>query len=473
MIRRRLLFLLSFLILRIRSSIRVKLLIVFIISIVAGILTNIILFEVLENRNVKKVYSYDHSYNEYEQYMQWVENEVKTRLDTDFNEITKQKPEGLNVFLVNKEGYKYDADEQLTNEQIDIYEYLKIRSENHQEYIYITPVQKHGRSLYLVGQGLLTLSYEEIRIYNEWLGVIGLIVFYIFFYFLTRIKIKQLEKLSKGFTELAEGNLSFRAKVKGKDEISQLAEQMNEMMDKLQTSKEEELRLQQFKTELITNVSHDLRTPLTSVIGYLSLLKDQMDMTNEDKAEYTEIAHKKAEQLSSLVNDLFEFTKLSNRDLPILKEPLSINQLLAQLLDEYEYMFTSHDMHVKKHIPSQNTVIHGDAQKLVRLFENMFRNAMDHGVKPGEIHVKLSVHERNAVIEIKNDSRNTLTKQECENIFERFYKKDESRSTGNGSGLGLAIAKEIVELHQGDIKAHSEDKKVTFIIMLPLSESKN
>ncbi|WP_322448925.1 sensor histidine kinase [Robertmurraya mangrovi] len=301
---------------------------------------------------------------------------------------------------------------------------------------------------------------------NPYLSIIGFIVFYTSFYLLTQIKILQLERLSRGFQEVKEGNLHYRAKVKGKDEISQLANQMNEMMDQLKKSQEEEKRLQTFKTELITNVSHDIRTPLTSVIGYLSLLQHKKDLSLTEQSEYVKIAHKKAEQLSILLDDLFEFTKLSNRDLPIQIEEIMLNQLMEQLLDEYEPIFKSNQMMIRKEIEHHPIFIFGDAQRLVRLFENLFRNSMEHGNTPGELYVKLSLFEDQVKIQLENDGE-PLTEEECEYIFDRFYKKDESRSKGKGSGLGLAISKEIVELHNGKIYAQSNNGKLTIVILFP------
>lgn len=467
MIVKQLRFLLRYIIIWIRSSIRVKLLIVFIISIIAGVGTNYVVTEISAKNNTKKVYSYRNSYDEYEKHMNKTLKRL-THIENNNSLQISEKTRNLNVFLVNIEGYKYSDNYQISGEKIDIYEYFRRASDDNVQgyYTYIAPVQIDGLNLYLIGEGQLILSYEEVHEYNQYLSVIGLIVFYASFYYLTRVKIKQLERLSYGFQEVAEGNLSFRAKVKGRDEISQLATQMNEMMDQLQSSREEEIRLQHSKTELITNVSHDLRTPLTSIIGFLSLVRDKKNLDAKEREEYIDIAHKKAKQLSSLVNDLFEFTKLSNRDFPLQREQISIFHLIAQLLDEYEPIFASDNIRVTKHLVSEKSYILGDPQRLVRLFENLFRNVLEHGAKPGDFFISMDNRDENIIIELENDSK-SFTEEESKQLFERFYKRDESRSKGRGSGLGLAISKEIVELHQGKISVQTVDTKIRFQIEFP------
>lgn len=263
--------------------------------------------------------------------------------------------------------------------------------------------------------------------------------------------------------------MGFRIKQKGQDEIASLTEHINNMAEELMNKMEKERRLEKQKNELITNVSHDLRTPLTSIIGYLRLLRDGKFENKEKSNEYIKIAFSKSQQLENLIEDLFEYTKLSDGNMSLTQQDVCINKLLGQLIDEITPQAESHGLSIVKKFPDELLYAFVDSEQTVRLFDNLLMNAIKYSKDNGDIQVFLQRHEHYLEVSIANQS-DEFTKEELENLFERFYKTDHSRSrVAEGSGLGLAIVKNIVELQGGEIKAEYENGVVQFIIWLPIS----
>src|SRR5699024_7894768 len=208
---------------------------------------------------------------------------------------------------------------------------------------------------------------------------------------------------------------------------------------------EKERQVERQKNELITNVSHDLRTPLTSILGYLHLLLDGKFENEEQRNEYVRIAFSKSEQLENLIEDLFAYTKLTDGNLILDRQDVCINKFLDQLIDEITPQAEKRGLSIVKSFPNEPLYAFVDSEQTVRLFENLLMNAINYSKDNGDIQVSLRKYQHYLEISIANQS-DEFTKEELENLFERFYKKDYSRSkvTGN-SGLGLAIAKSIVE----------------------------
>lgn len=283
---------------------------------------------------------------------------------------------------------------------------------------------------------------------------------------------KQIEAMAEGVKEITKGNLQHRIPEKGQDELSLLAVNMNQMAEELFSNIEKERRIEKQKNELITNVSHDLRTPLTSIMGYLRLLRDSKYENKEQHDEYTRIAFTKSEQLKNLIEDLFEYTKLTNEKVILEKQEVCINELLEQLIEELVPQAEEEGLTFIKHFPEERMYATIDSEKMVRVFENLLMNAIKYSKDNGEIKVSLQRQRRDIQIIVANYSEE-FTKEELANLFERFYKKDQSRSrVKEGSGLGLAIAKSIVELQGGQIRAHYEDGEIQFIVSLPIMEEK-
>lgn len=269
--------------------------------------------------------------------------------------------------------------------------------------------------------------------------------------------------------EIAKGNLAFRIEKKGQDEIALLTDNINQMAEEIMTSIEMERKIEQQKNELITNVSHDLRTPLTSIMGYLRLLREEKYETKEQYDEYLKIAFSKSEQLKNLIDDLFEYTKLTNDKNALVRQQVCLNELLDQLMEELVPLAEEKQRIFKKHFSEERVFAALDSEKIVRVFDNLLINAINYSTGDGKIIVSLEGQGDHVRIGVANQS-DAFTPEELDSLFERFYKKDQSRTNvTEGSGLGLAIAKSIVELHGGTIHATYKNETLYFIITLPLT----
>lgn len=335
------------------------------------------------------------------------------------------------------------------------------------EFITFYPITVEGENLYMFVSGIPEGSVQ----YHIEEGIlptcIGFIIFIFSFFYISKRKMKQIEEMAQGVNEIAKGNLAYRIEEKGQDEMALLTKNINEMAEDLKVNIEKERELERQKNELITNVSHDLRTPLTSIMGYLRLLSDAKYENREQYDEYIKIAFSKSEQLKNLIEDLFEYTKLTNENIVLEKQKVCINEMLDQLIEELVPQAEEHGLSFLKEFPDERIQAIVDPEKIVRVFENLLMNAIKYSMDDGEIKVSLQKEQDNIKISIENPSEE-FTQQELENLFERFYKKDQSRSrVSEGSGLGLAIAKSIIELQGGEIRAEYEDGVVMFIILLP------
>lgn len=230
-----------------------------------------------------------------------------------------------------------------------------------------------------------------------------------------------------------------------------------------QATKEETAR----KNDLITYLAHDLKTPLTSVIGYLDLLEEATDMPQAQRLKYIHITLDKALRLEKLINEFFEITRYNLHQIVLEKESLDLSFLLAQLTDEFYPLLSAHGNTITLH-SEDNLTIYADPMKLARVFNNILKNAISYSYANTPIKVYAGSKEKEAVICFINQGK-TLPAEKLQAIFEKFYRMDEARSTNTGgAGLGLAIAREIVTLHGGTISACSENEITTFTVTLPL-----
>lgn len=233
------------------------------------------------------------------------------------------------------------------------------------------------------------------------------------------------------------------------------------------TEQQAELAAQERRRQdLIAFLAHDLKTPLTSVLGYLELLRDEPGLTEEQRAKYTGIAWNKAKRLEELVGEFFDINtmelKLDKRD------RVQVSFLLEQLADEFYPLFAAKGLECVPDIEPRLTVV-GDGDKLARVFDNVLRNAVNYSAPNRPVGLTARQVGERAVVTITNEGLE-IPERELTNIFEKFYRLDAARSTSTGgAGLGLAIAKEIVELHGGTIHAESTGKVTAFVVELPLA----
>ncbi|WP_282937610.1 ATP-binding protein [Paenibacillus sp. RC67] len=342
---------------------------------------------------------------------------------------------------------------------------------NRKEFSSFYPVNYNSQKSYLIVSAIPEphITYRKGESPMSFFSAVVLFIF--LFYFLTQRKMRYVEELAGGLRIIATGNLDYRVIERSDDELGSLARDMNLMVEDLQRRIEEERRNERLKNELITNVSHDLRTPLTLIMGYLRLLQDKGYETQEQAAGYVSIAYNKSEKLKLLIDDLFEYTKLSNRDVPLYKEGVPINEVLDQLLEEFVTMAEEQQLTIVRNIPKEKLLVRIDVDKMIRVFENLLTNALKYSLKPGAITVNVSRDHRYVTIRVSNRS-DMLTDEELQQLFERFYRVDASRSSATGgSGLGLAIAKSIVDSHEGTIWAEQDSGQLHFYVKLKLAAS--
>lgn len=220
------------------------------------------------------------------------------------------------------------------------------------------------------------------------------------------------------------------------------------------------------KNDLITYLAHDLKTPLTSVVGYLSLLEEAPEMSVERKAKYVHIALDKALRLERLINEFFEITRYNLHEIVLEKENIDLSYMLLQMADEFYPVLVDHGNMIYVDV-GENLKVVADADKLARVFNNILKNAIAYSDGGSVIELRAMQLDKSVRVTISNHGR-TIPKQKLQAIFEKFYRLDDARSSNTGgAGLGLAIAKEIVTLHGGTITAESENQVTTFIVELP------
>ena len=226
---------------------------------------------------------------------------------------------------------------------------------------------------------------------------------------------------------------------------------------------------EQKKDELIVYLAHDIKTPLTSMIGYLSLLSEIKDMPQEQRNRYIDIALDKSYRLEDLINELFDVARFNSEKIVLEKEEINLNLMLEQIADDFYP--TLKEMNKKINFTSdEKTILYADPDKLSRVFNNLIKNAVNYSKENTDINISIINKENQVTVNITNKGKQ-IPKEKLDKIFEKFYRLDSSRtSKTGGSGLGLAIAKEIVELHGGKIYAESDMKETTFSVILPIIE---
>lgn len=252
-----------------------------------------------------------------------------------------------------------------------------------------------------------------------------------------------------------------------------LSEEMKEVQDELNQVRESALRnaqlakeAEQRKNDLIVYLAHDLKTPLTSVIGYLTLLRDEEEISAQLQQKYLSISLEKAQRLEDLINEFFEITRFNLSNIELQYSQVSLTRLLEQLTFEFKPMLLEKNLDCRLNIAS-DMMIRCDSDKLQRVFDNLLRNALFYSYEDSCITINASREGDSTVITFSNKG-DSIPQAKLERIFEQFYRLDSSRSTNSGgAGLGLAIARQIVELHGGSICATSQGEYVSFIVSLP------
>ena len=285
---------------------------------------------------------------------------------------------------------------------------------------------------------------------------------------ITYKKSKNIVSLIESVEIMANGNLEHVIDVNDSGNIKSLADNINNIVSQLRNITIEERMAQQTKTDLITNVSHDLRTPLTSIIGYLSLIEDDKYKDEVQLRYYTSIAYEKSNTLKILIDDLFDLTKIQNNTMKLNKVKINLVELIGQIVYHFEYQFKEAHMEGRLNFSEDRCIIEADPIKLVRAFENLITNAMKYGKDGYYIDIVTEKKGEMAIVKVINYGE-PIPILDLPHIFDRFYRVEKSRNRNDGgSGLGLAITKNIIEIHGGEISVTSDNNETVFEVKIPL-----
>ena len=296
--------------------------------------------------------------------------------------------------------------------------------------------------------------------------ILGILLFSVTFMILQEPYIRYISRISEAVQNISEGNLNTVIDVIGDDEFSSMAANLNHMAADIKKLMEKERESERTKNELITNVAHDLRTPLTSIIGYLELLAGNQQVPADMQHKYIESAYGKSRRLQKLIEDLFGFTKLNCGKIAMHVGQIDIVKLLGQLVEEAYPNFVekglSYDL--QSNVPAK--IINADGNLLARLFDNLIGNAIKYGADGKRVLVKIHAEGETVTVSVTNYGY-VIPADELPLIFNKFYRVEQSRSSSTGgTGLGLAIAKEIVDMHGGTISVASDLNGTVFTVKL-------
>lgn len=296
--------------------------------------------------------------------------------------------------------------------------------------------------------------------------LLGIGVFSVSFLLLQSRSMRYISRISSAMREIAEGDLNITLDVEGDDEFADMAENLNNMVEELRQLMDRERESERTKNELITNVAHDLRTPLTSIIGYLELLSSPVKLNEEMQKKYLDITYKKSKRLQKLIEDLFGFTKLNYGKISMKVSKVDIVKLLSQMLEEFYPNFMEKNLAYELQSNVTAKVITADGNLLARLFDNLINNAIKYGSEGKKIIVKVDATDTVVTVSVTNFGY-VIPKEELPLLFEKFYRVEQSRSVNTGgTGLGLAIAKNIVDMHGGTIGVTSDLNGTVFTVKL-------
>lgn len=318
----------------------------------------------------------------------------------------------------------------------------------------------HGRFSYF------TLMLQFLFIFLSLL----IFLFYLYLFLkreINKLYVQTIEQMIEQTHTIAKGNFHHSLHVNHSDDLHKLASNINEIVKRLQQSLDEERHLEAMKNELITNVSHDLRTPLTSIIGYLRIIENDEYRDELALRHYTSIAYEKAVRMQKLLEELFEYTRLQDHNIRLNKYPIHLEEMLTELVLQIEYHLKENQLICRERYDASQPVVLGDGEKLARVFENLMMNAIQYGKTGNYIDIDIWEVDNEVKVRISNDGE-MISKIDLPHVFDRFYRVEKSRSMATGgTGLGLSIAKSIIMHHHGSIVATSDEQRTSFTVTLP------
>lgn len=377
--------------------------------------------------------------------------EIMKTLEEKFGNILNNK-----FYLVDKEGevkfkignlpiVKFDLKE-IENEEIIVNEY----------FFSITNSIEINENNYL-------LCKVEGSPYNDRdIFIVGIIISITIFLLLIRGRVLYIEKMAKDVRELAKGNLSNRIELKYKNQLTNLAEDINHMAKELKEQEDSQ-------KEFITNISHDLRTPLTTIMGYCTMIESKLYKDEEELKKYIKIIDRKVNYLKVIIEDFFQYSKLLSKDIILKEEQINLSELLLEILEGEEVFFKERNLALEIEFEEKSIEILGDRRFIERAFNNLINNARKHSKENNKVKIifkkEIINNKAFAVFIIENKVKKKLSEEDKEKIFKRLYKVDKAR-TEEGSGLGLAITKEIIKIHEGDLNLSIDSDKIAFKVIL-------
>ncbi|MBD5637176.1 HAMP domain-containing histidine kinase [Clostridium botulinum] len=372
--------------------------------------------------------------------------------------LKKEFPYGFSgkilVFIINFKGqiissnnneYMYNISPTMIKESLSIKMY-------EDDIANIRQIKKINNDLYIAVIKDMVIDGEIIIVY------IVLFVFMIIFAILAKGRLRYIIFIEKGVKKLYSSNFEKKIPLKYNNELTSLAVALNDMGDTIKENKKNE-------EEFLLNISHDLRTPLTSILGFLNLLKQKKYDTDEEREGYINTIEEQSVYLKTLIDEFFQFSKLKWKNVKLNKENINLQEILRQISDGFYPQLKEKNITISMNFPEKPLYKEVDVEKFMRVLENVISNAIKYSYKGTEISLNLYENKDRIVMEFWNTPIEALKEDELDFLFKRFYKKDLSRSN-KGAGLGLAIALEVIKLHEGELYAVMKNKKLGIIIKL-------
>lgn len=322
-------------------------------------------------------------------------------------------------------------------------------------------------SLHMSEQKAIDLYWSLIGHNKTFFMVLGfLVLFAIFFYVSISKMTKFLTQVEEGIENIVSDSMEPVYLI---TELRPIEDRLNEIKMTIKRQEFEAMESERKKNDLVVFLAHDLKTPLTSIVAYLSILETRAHMTDEERAKYTHISLEKAIRLGELINEFFEITRFNLQDITLELNELDLSMMLEQLADELYGVLREKDLTCNVQI-DETLMVQGDADKLARVFDNLLRNAIAYCYANTTIQILAKEIDDYIEVVFTNEGEK-IAEEQLITIFEKFYRIDGARnSETGGAGLGLAISKEIVELHHGTIRAKSSESETQFIVTLPKME---
>lgn len=303
---------------------------------------------------------------------------------------------------------------------------------------------------------------------KEFFILIGFLTLFSVFFYVALSKLENyLRQIESGINNIVSDS---KESIEMIEELEPIETRLREIKSTLKKQELEAEQAEQKKNDMVVYLAHDLKTPLTSVVAYLTMLDNYKDMPEKERERYTRIALEKSIRLGELINEFFDITKLNLQNIELEKEELNLTMMLEQLADEFYGVFRERGLWSELNI-EEGLVVDGDADKLARVFDNILKNAVSYCYADTPIRILAKRVKDKVEITFSNRCEQ-IPQEKLETIFEKFYRLDAARqSKTGGTGLGLAIAKQIVELHNGKIEARSDERQTHFIVTLPYKEN--